>query len=212
ACGPSRGELVVDWTFEGLSCADAGVATIFFSVANETVSPDHFDCLDSRGQPISGVDLGSYLAGDYQVTVTGVDAAGFTTHESTQTVRVAAGRQNEYAIDAAQLQVTTGSANLTWTFEGKSCAAAAVDKVRILVDPNPDGTGGTGLELLDCSTAGTDGGSVSSLDPGTHTFAIIGFRTVNGRLTTVYRTHHPAAGFIAVGADTSVAVSAESLP
>jgi hypothetical protein len=127
-------------------------------------------------------------------------------------VRVAAGRQNEYAIDAAQLQVTTGSANLTWTFDGKNCVGAAVDQVRILVDLNPDGTGGIDAGTVACSTLGTDGASVSPLDPGTHTFAIIGFRTVNNRLTTVYRTHHPASGFIAVGADTDVVVSAESPP
>jgi hypothetical protein len=211
ACGPSRGELIVDWTFAGQSCADAGVAAIYFSIANETLSPDHYNCVE-QGHMITGADLGDYLAGSYDVTLTGVDADGVTLYQATQTVQVRGGRQNEFAIDLAQVAVTTGSANLTWTFDGQNCAQANVDHVTILVDTDASGNGGVNAGTVACSTLGTDGASVEQLSPGNHTFAILGVRTVAGSPHLVYRTHHPPTAFIEVGLITDVRVSAESPP
>src|SRR6266404_8194207 len=85
ACGgPSRSDLIIDWTFEGKSCADAGVADIQFAIANEVLSPDHFTCEQAAG----GVDLGSFLVGDYQLTITGLDGVGVQTHQIVQTLQV----------------------------------------------------------------------------------------------------------------------------
>ena len=58
ACGgPSRSDVVVDWTFEGgKNCFDAGIADIQFAIANEVLDPSHFVC-NPDGSP-SGVDLG----------------------------------------------------------------------------------------------------------------------------------------------------------
>src|SRR5947207_11815189 len=85
ACGgPTRSDLIIDWTFEGKSCADSGVAEIQFAIANEVLSPDRFFCEEAAG----GVDLGSFLVGDYQLTITGFDGAGVQTHEIVQTLQV----------------------------------------------------------------------------------------------------------------------------
>jgi hypothetical protein len=208
ACGPSSGTLLVDWTFEGRSCADEGVATIYMDVAGERLSPDHFSCAEAP----AGVDLGVYYAGDYQLTVTGMDATGAITHQVTQTLHVTGGKENEFAIDVPRVAVTTGSANLTWAFDGKTCAGASVNKVTIFVDPDASGNGGINAGTVACSTMGTDGVSVEGLTPGTHTFAIQGLRTLSDGDHLVYRTHRPASGFFAVGAITDVFVSAESLP
>jgi len=211
ACGPSQSEVEVDWTFAGASCDQAGVAFIRVDIANETLSPNQFSCAEAS----LGADLGTYLSGDYQITVTGMAPDGSITHQATQTIQVRGGHRNLFTIDVpliATAPETTGSATLTWTFDGKSCAAATVDTVRILVDPDANGNGGINAGDVACSTMGTDGASVEGIDPGTHTFAIIGFRTVGGVKNTLYRTHHPAQGFIAVGATTPVTVSAESPP
>src|SRR5438132_8165688 len=78
ACGgPSRSDVVLDWTFEGKACTDAEVATIQFDIAGEVLSPNQFNCADA---PV-GVDLGSFLFGDYQLTITGIDGAGVPTHQ-----------------------------------------------------------------------------------------------------------------------------------
>ena len=208
ACGPSSGELEVSWTFGGLSCADAGVATIYMQVANEVLSPDHFSCQEAAG----GAGLGVYYAGDYQVTIQGADANGVITHELTQTLRVVGGRQNQYALDVPRVAATTtASANLSWIFDNdpnKTCATVGVDQVTIMVDPDSTGSGGTNAGTVACSTMGNQAASVSPLTPGTHTFAILGS---NGTRLT-YRTHNPVAGFFAAGFETDVKVSAEPLP
>src|SRR2546426_12255433 len=113
ACGPSSGELEVDWTFEGVSCADAQVAFIQIDIANEVLSPNQFTCQEAS----LGANLGVYYAGDYQITITGKDANGVTTHELTQTLRVQSGRKNSFALDVPRVAATTtASANVTWIF------------------------------------------------------------------------------------------------
>ena len=148
-----------------------------------------------------------------EVTVTGFDALGAMTHQTAVTVAVKAGPKSEYAIDVPRVAPSTvASANLTWTFDGKGCAAASVERVTILVDPNPDGTGGTDAGTVACSTLGTDGAFVEPLSAGTHTFAILGLRTVGNAVHLLYRTHRPPASFFQAGLVTDVAVSAESPP
>jgi hypothetical protein len=311
ACGPSRAEVEVDWTFGGLSCADAGVDTIQFSIAGEVLSPDHFTC----AQATVGASLGSFLNGNYQLTVSGFDAGGNLLYQTTQTIQVRGSRLNKFPVDlpqvaqstgevtlhwtfggkscaAAGVQVvhasvdnqvitdqnnspdlpctsagvdgttvnplsqgqhsfdlvgvdsagrpkfalngflvtvaagqntvaspdlqaaapTTASANLTWTFDGKSCAAATVDHVAVFVDPDASGNGGTNAGTVPCNTAGTDGGAVDGLTRGTHSFAIQGIRTLADGPHLVYRTHNPPSRFFEIGLITDVTVSAESPP
>src|SRR6267378_1756955 len=211
ACGgPTRSDLIIDWTVEGKSCADAGVDDIHFAIANEVLTPDHFFCRDASG----GVDLGSFLVGDYQLTITGRDGAGTQTHQSVQTIQVRGSRggRDEIAVDVPRVADST-TANLTWTFSpGPDCATANVQQVTIYVDPSSDGTGGTNAGTVACSTMGTQGASIAPLTPGRHTFAIVGLRLLSNGLTPVYRTHTPVAAFFQEGLFTNVMVSAELTP
>jgi hypothetical protein len=211
ACGgPTRSDLFIDWTFEGKSCADVGVADIHFAIANEVLTPDHFFC----DQAAVGVDLGSFLVGDYQLTITGLDGAGVQTHRIVQTLQVrgkSSGR-DEIAVDVPRVADST-TADLTWTFSpGPDCATANVQQVTIYVDPSSDGTGGTNAGTVACSTMGTQGASIAPLTPGTHTFAIVGLRLLSNGLTPVYRTHTPVAAFFQESLFTNVMVSAEPTP
>ena len=199
ACGSSSGELEVDWTFDGVSCADAQVAFIQIDIANEVLSPNQFTCQEAS----LGANLGVYYAGDYHLTVTGLDANGSVTHQVTQTLRVVGGKKNSFAVDVPRVAETTGSASMTWTFDGKTCAAANVNNVTILVDPDANGSGGVNAGTVPCNAFGTDGASVENLTPGNHTFAILGLRTLSDGDHLVYRTHHPAApSLIVIGAIT----------
>jgi hypothetical protein len=208
ACGPSSGKLIVDWTFDGVSCADAAVAFIQVDIANEVLSPNQFTCQEAS----QGADLGVYYSGNYELTVTGMDANGVTTHQVTQTLRVSGGKENTYAIDVPRVApTTTARANLTWVFDNNpshTCSVVGVDQVTIMVDPDSTGAGGTNAGTVPCSTMGTQGASVEPLTPGTHTFAILGSRGS----TLLYRTHTPVAAFFAQGFETNVTVSAEPLP
>lgn len=312
ACEPLREEVVVNWTFGGKSCDAAGVATIQVDIAGEALSPNSFSCAAAS----QGADLGSYLTGDYQLTVSGLDAAGALAYQSTSTLQVRRGGTNSFTVDVTQLPPTTGDVTLNWTFNGQtcaqagitvvhvsadnqvilgannspdlpctasnnldgatigpfsagahtfdlvgldsggtaryalnsfqvtvvagqntpgapnlapaspttaeadltwtfssggpamSCAAAGVTQVRIFVDPDAGGNGGTDAGTVPCDTSGTDGASVSPLSPGNHSFAVYGIN--NGHL--LYRTHVPPTRYFAVGLITNVPVSAESPP
>lgn len=208
ACGPSRSEVEVDWTFGGRSCTDAGVATIQVDIAGEVLTPNQFTCAEAS----LGANLGTYVAGTYQITITGYDANGVITYQVSQPLPVRGGGKETFAIDVTQVAVTTGSANMSWTFDGKTCAAAVVDQVTIFVDPRPDGTGGFNAGTVACSTMGTDGASVEGLDPGNHSFAILGLRMMSDGLHIIYRTHSPPTYFFEAGFITDVVVSAESPP
>lgn len=314
ACGPSRSEVVVYWTFGGLSCAAANVATIRVDIAGEVLTPNQFTCAQA-GQ---GASLGNYLHGNYQITVSGFDANATLTYQVTQTLAVRGGSDNTFAVDVPQVAATSGdvtlhwtfggktcaaagitvvhasvdgtvltdvndkpdlpcsqsgvegttvsplspgqhsfdlvgvdsggtaryalnsytvtavagqnavynpdlapaapttaSAFITWTFDGKSCAVANVDRVTILVDPNPDGTQGPNTAnagTVPCNNNGTDGVAVEDISPGTHKFAILGIRTLADGPHLVYRTHNPPSATFAIGLITDVVVSAESPP
>ena len=211
ACGPSRGHLVVDWTFSGGgSCLDVGVATIQVDIAHEVLTPNQFACQESNGQVNIGADLGTYITGRYDLTITGFDANGTITHQQTQTLAVHGG-ENAYTIDVPQVAPSSfANASLTWTFApgAMSCAAANIDQVTIFVDPDANGLNGINAGTVACSTMGTDGASIEQLTPGTHSFAIYGSRAG----TIMYRTHNPPSAPFVAGLTTPVSVSAEPLP
>ena len=220
ACGSSSGELEVDWTFDGVSCADAQVAFIQIDIANEVLSPNQFTCQEAS----LGANLGVYYAGDYHLTVTGLVANGSVTHQVTQTLRVVGGKKNSFAGGACLRRESPCDDGLDndadgktdcadSDCDGKTCAAANVNNVTILVDPDANGSGGVNAGTVPCNAFGTDGASVENLTPGNHTFAILGLRTLSDGDHLVYRTHHPAApSLIVIGAITDVFVSAESPP
>ncbi len=227
ACGggPSRSDVIVDWTFEGgKNCFDAGLADIQFAIDNEVLDPNHFVC-NSDGSP-SGVGLGIFLIGDYQLTISGVDGAGVVTHQIVQTLHVRGAQRGRTCTDAGSnfdvcdiisidvpKVADSTTAFVTWTFSAGDCTAANVQQVTIIVDPQTsDLQGGTNAGTVACSTMGTQGASVAPLTPGTHTFAIIGLRSTGSSFTPVFRTHTPVAAFFQLGLTTDVTVNAEPTP
>src|SRR5437899_13102829 len=85
-CGdPRRGDVQVFWTFSGKTCQQAGVDVIELDVANELLTPNRFSCIDAKdGSLRIGADLGPFLLGSYDLTVTGLDTDGLTRFQTSQ--------------------------------------------------------------------------------------------------------------------------------
>jgi hypothetical protein len=168
-CGhPERAPLDVNWTFGTLDCDQAGVATIHVDVAHELLNPNEFSCIDPRtGGVTTGASLGSFLLGQYTITVIGLDSTGAEIVEGTKTVSVARG-QNVAQVDAG------GAVTLQWTFDGLSCADAQVDFVNLSVDGTLITDAG-GHADIPCNQAGQDAAQIAPLLAGVHSFDIVGF-------------------------------------
>ncbi len=166
ACGPTRSwvPLEVDWTFGGKDCVSAGVAKIQIDIDGEILTPNQFTCAQA-GQ---GADLGEFLAGPYNTTVTGFDSGGNIVYQSTRTLSVRPGGRNVIPFDAAP---TTGTASLRWTFAGKTCDAAGVATVSVSLD-NQVITDAQGHPDLPCKDGTIQGTTIGPLSPGSHTFAL----------------------------------------
>jgi hypothetical protein len=166
ACAPAREDVEVDWTFGGKACDAAGVATIQVDIAGEVLTPDHFSCHDAS----FGADLGTYLVGNYSITITGLDANNTIIYQTTQTIQVRGGGKQTFTIDVPP---TTGEVTLHWTFGGKSCAAAGITVVHASVD-NQVLLGSNNSPDLPCSQGGIDGTTVGPLSAGSHSFDLVG--------------------------------------
>ena len=166
ACGPTRSwvPLEVDWTFGGKDCVSAGVSKIQIDIDGETLTPNQFTCAEA-GQ---GADLGTFLSGPYNTTVTGFDSGDNIVYQSTRTLGVRPGGKNVIPFDAAP---TTGTASLRWTFAGASCDAAGVTVVTVSLD-NQVITDAQGHPDLPCKDGTIQGTTIGPLSPGSHTFAL----------------------------------------
>jgi hypothetical protein len=170
---PARGNLEVDWTFAGSSCLAAGVQTIQVDIAHELLTPNQFSCDLGNGTIAAGANLGTYLAGQYTLTISGLDTNGVLLYQTQQDIAVQRG-DNVLQIDVPR--VPGGSISLNWTFGGLSCAQAGVTSVRMSVD---------GVLIMDsagnvdvpCSANGVDGTSISPLAPGTHHIDLVGVKS-----------------------------------
>jgi hypothetical protein len=197
--GPVRRELTVSWTFGGLNCAQAGIASIQVQIPGEVLSPSTFACTAGSGQVTTGADLGRFLRGDYTITVSGLDSAGGVAAELTQGFQIDGVHDTNLSLDVPLTSVT-----IRWTFAGQTCAAAGNPTVQVTLDGQPL-TDANGVADLPCSQRALDnsmqdGIAVSPLDPGTHTFAFTAF--LNGQAA------YSLQGFTATavaGQDTAVA-------
>ncbi len=223
-CGdPRRADVQVSWTFAGQTCQQAGVAVIQVDVAHEALTPNQFFCHDPKdGSLRTGAILESFLFGTYRVTVSGLDADGAVLYQSSQDFTVQAG-QNLVQVDAKSAFAT---ADVAWdallssggfalgALGAMTCSEAQVDKVRIRLDPRPDGTGGTALNDVPCASFDADGkefagAQVSPLTAGTHSFAITAIRNTASGPLVVYQTTRPASASFQLGLVTNVDVDAD---
>jgi len=216
-CGdPRRADVQVFWTFAGQTCQQAGVHIVQVDIANELLTPNQFFCTDPKdGSLRVGADLGPFLLGTYQVTLTAFDTNGFTRFESSQTFTVQG--DTELHVDVQPV----ATADVSWdalTSAGgfalgaqgaMTCAEAQVDTVRIMLDPNPDGTGGTAAGEVACNTNGVEGAQAAPMPTGTHSFAISGIRNTPAGPRLVYQTTRPASGRFDPGLITLIDVDAD---
>jgi hypothetical protein len=173
-CGdPARGNLDLKWTFGGQSCLAAGVHTIQVDIAHELLTPNQFSCDLGGGAIAAGANLGTYLAGRYTLTISGLAADGAILYQTQQDVAVQRG-DNVIQIDVQR--VPGGSISLNWTFGGRTCAQAGVTSVRISVDGVLI-TDQAGNVDVACSAGGVDGTSISPLSPGVHRVDLVGIRS-----------------------------------
>jgi hypothetical protein len=172
-CGdPARGNLEVNWTFAGNSCLAAGVHTIQVDIAQELLTPNQFSCDLGGGTIAGGASLGTYLAGQYSLTISGLDLDGGLLYQTQQVISIHRG-DNVLAIDVPR--VPGGSISLNWTFGGLTCAQAGVTSVRLSVDGVLITDQANSVDVA-CSSAGVDGTSISPLAPGPHRIDLVGMR------------------------------------
>ena len=173
ACGPRYEDVEVDWTFAGQTCAAAGLSSIEADIAGQTLVPNQWNCRDSSGRITTGASLGQYAAGDYQLTLFGLDAQSNIIHEITTTLSVRPGR-NVFTID---VPIVVGEATLHWTFGGQTCAQSGVTVVHATVDGQIlQGDNGADIPCSQVNSAGAaiDGVTVSPLSAGAHTMDLVG--------------------------------------
>jgi hypothetical protein len=171
-CGdPARGHLQVNWTFAGNSCLAAGVHTIQVDIAHELLNPNQFSCDLGSSGIAGGADLGTYLVGQYTLTISGLDADGVVLYQTQQVVSVQRG-DNVLQIDVPR--VPGGSMSVNWTFASLSCAQAGVTSVRMSLDGAL--ILAQGSVDIPCRSNGADGTSISPVAPGRHRLDLVGVK------------------------------------
>ena len=200
SCEPIRRDVELSWTFDGKSCAQVGVANIRVFVDGESLNPDTFPCSLGGNQVNTGVALGRFLLGRYDFTVQGLDASGNAAYEGTQTFRVTDAPVNQFSLDATAGGGVPG-AELSWTFDGKTCAQAGVGVVHISLDGTPI-TDDRNNPDIPCSQNSRDGATIDPLTPGEHTFDLTGFVGSTAKYSlTGLRVTVPATGTVQVAPD-----------
>jgi hypothetical protein len=215
ACGdPRRGEVIVNWTFAGQDCRQAGVHTIRFDIPGEVLTPNEYPCVNADNSVNTGAHLGFYFFNTYTLTVTGFDVDDTATYRGSQTFTV--NGDVVLNLDLQQLPSTVATADVSWDAlvstggfapganGAMTCSEAQVDTVRILVD-------GVSAGDVACDTGGVEGALVAPLTAGNHSFVISGFRNVSGMSTLVYQTSTAVVAPFQIGATTNVDVTADSV-
>jgi hypothetical protein len=201
------GSVTVRWTFDGKNCATAGVTAVNISVDNQVIT----DAQNNADLPCvlnghEGVTIDPLTVGPHNFDFVARTAAGGKFALYGLSLTVVAGQDTPASPNLLPAAPTSASANLTWAFDGKSCAVANVDHVQIFFDPRADGSGGTDSGTVPCNNMGTDGSAVEGVPEGYHSFAITGIRA--GHI--VYFTHHPPSTLFRVGLISDLFVPAET--
>jgi len=175
ACEPARRDVQVNWTFAGgQSCAAVGVATIEIDINGEYIPNNQFAC-GSGSSLATGVDLGRFLTGRYEIVITGFDANQNPTYLlDTEIDVVASQNPNVFDLDVPLFAAQPGGEGeltLLWTFDGKSCAQAGVSTVNVKLDGTLV-TDDNGNADLPCTEGAVDGVTIGPVDSGTHTVTV----------------------------------------
>jgi hypothetical protein len=158
-----------------------------------------------------GAQIAPLLAGAHSFDLVGLSGGTPVYAAGGVVIGVQDGQDLRFAIDLPQVaQPLTATADLTFSFgsTGLTCTQAGLNTVRIFIDPNPDGSQGpqTAVDDVAC-TNGVVGATVAPLDPGIHSFAILGIR--GNQL--LYATRNPPSGLFELGLHTALVVEAPAI-
>jgi hypothetical protein len=163
--GSVPGDLTLTWTFNGRSCATAGVSTVRVVVDGETLQNDGvYSCLTDN---YPGIRLNDFRARTYTFSIVGYNALNEATYETAGTFTI--NGDISLNVDLDPVVQSSSYAYLQWTFPPNSassnptCSQAGVTNVYVSID-------GAAQYSVTCSTGQTTTGSqTSALTIGTHT-------------------------------------------
>ena len=177
-----QGELTLLWTFNGQSCADAGVSTVTVTLDGTAVTYDN----DNAALPcdqfgVDGISIDQIAAGAHSVVLaaTGTNSTSYTASFNANIADQFETQLSENLTSAGNSGGTTASAELSWSFAGMSCSDAKVDTVGVTVD-------GTSAGSFPCTASGVDGATVTGLTAGSHAIAISAVRGSGSAAELVY--------------------------
>jgi len=216
------GSISLDWTFGGLTCAQAGVTSVRISVDGVLITDQagSVDVACSAGG-VDGTSISPLSPGAHRVDLVGIRGGQPSYALQNVQVSVADRTDTNVQVDLQPAQPTFATADVSWdalasgggfvlgTQGAMTCDEAQVDVVRIALDPNLDGTGGTVVGQVACDTNGVEGAQVSPIPAGIHSFAISGIRNTIPVPTLVYQTMHPATARFELGLLSNVDVVAD---
>ncbi len=170
--GAQRGDITVDWTFAGQTCAAVGVQSVRLTLPGETLENGGvFPC-----GTVLPVTLHDFRNGSYPFTAEGLDGSGYVLFRKAGTFVV-----NGDVFQTITLDWAVGGAEVGWTLSANgvnvSCAQAGVSTVYVNFRA-ADGTwvyGETGdAQACNAITVGYD-----YLQPGTYAVYVAGRDTFN---------------------------------
>lgn len=130
----SRGDLAINYSFDGDDCVAVGVDTIDLIVTareGSTSRTTTSSCAHDSWQ----VTLLDLPEGDYDVDVEGYDASGALLYDGHAIITVVGGTLQEYDLVAPPSE---GSLAVYWTFAGSDSCLDVYDVHLLLVDPFGD--------------------------------------------------------------------------
>jgi len=219
------GSVSLDWTFGGFTCAQASVTSVRMSVDGVVIT-DQAGSADvpCTANGVDGTSISPLAPGSHRIDLVGI--RGGQAFYSLQNVQVSVvdRADTKVQVNLQPAQPTFATADVSWdplasnggfalgSLGAMTCSEAQVDVVRIFVDPNSNGSGGTFAGEVACDSSGVQGAQVSPIPAGNHTFSISGIRNTILGPTLMYQTLHPASVRFEVGLLSNVDVDADPVP
>lgn len=163
--GTSYGDVTFTWTFNGRTCASAGISQVVITIDGETLQNNGvYPCLTDN---YPGIKLNDFRNRTYTFDVVAYDSSNVARYEYAGNFTV--NGDISLNLDLDPVVASTGYAYLQWTFPANSvannptCSQAGVTHVYISID-------GAAEYAVTCNSGQTSTGvQTSALTIGTHT-------------------------------------------